>query len=79
MKMIPQRCQQQQGAGGIIQQRAEIKAAIGPGTANYDRLPTTPINCQSHVQAITNKGLADWTTSETIYAASMIVLAVSCG
>jgi len=77
MKMISQPCQQQQGAGGIIQQRAEIVQAIGPSTANYSRLPTTPINCQAAVKTITDKGLADWTGQETIFAASMVQLAVS--
>jgi hypothetical protein len=77
MKWMEQPCQQQQGAGGIINQRDEIRQAIGPGTANYDRLPTTPIDCKAIVATITAKGLADWSGPETIFAASMIQLAVS--
>lgn len=63
------------GGGIIIQQRAEMKQAIGPGTANHARLPTS---CQVAVKAITDKGYPDWTDVETTYVASMFLVAVNC-
>lgn len=75
MKMMEQPCQQQQGAGGIINQRAEMIGAIGPGTANYSRLPS---HCQAGIQAIAVKGLADWTDADTGFVAAMFSVAVHC-
>lgn len=75
MNMMEQPSQQQQGAGGIINQRSEMIGAIGPGTANYAKLPP---NCQAQIKSIAAKGLADWTDYDTGFVASMFSVAVHC-
>lgn len=62
------------GAGGIIQQRAEIKAAIGPETVSFTHLSPDQ---QEQVKVITDKGFDDWTDDETTFAASMVPVAVN--
>lgn len=64
------------GAGGIIQQRAEVRQCIEPGTANHARLPPTE---QTRVAVICAKGLDDWTDIETSYMGTMVVLALLAG
>lgn len=70
------------GAGGIIQQRAEIRTAIGPGTANFARLKFLDQQFGSshaaNVKTICDKNVNDWTEIETAYVASMFVIAVHC-
>lgn len=62
------------GAGGIINQRAEIKAAIGPDTVNFSHLNHEQ---QARVKAITDKGFDDWTDEETRFTASMVPVAIN--
>ena len=60
------------GAGGIIQQRAAIRTAVGT-PAIYDALPST---CRFRVDIISTKGLDDWTDDETTFMATMPIVAV---
>lgn len=70
------------GAGGIINQRAEMRAAIGPGTANYARLKFLDTNNETtyaaQVKTICDKNVNDWTDSDTCFISSMFVVAVHC-
>jgi hypothetical protein len=81
-KWMEQPCQQQQGAGGIINQRAEIRTAIGPGSANYARLKSLDLQNGSMVAAqvkvICDKNVNDWTDAETTYVAAQFIVAVHC-
>lgn len=60
------------GAGGILNQRAAIKAAAND-PAIYGALPQ---NCRDRIDDINIKGLADWSDDETTFMASMPLVAV---
>jgi len=62
------------GGGGVIIQRDEMRKAIGPGTANFAALPT---GCQTALMAICATPCDQWTHAQTMYVASMFVVAVA--
>lgn len=64
--------QQQQGAGGVIQQSAVLKIAINDPSL-YTMLPD---HCKDKVEIINAKGLADWTGDDRCFMASMIMVAI---
>lgn len=70
------------GAGGIIQQRAEIRTAIGPGTANYARLKFLDTQNGStfavEVKSICDKNVNDWTDHDTSFVSTMFTVAIHC-
>jgi hypothetical protein len=70
------------GAGGIIQQRAEMRTAIGPGTANFARLKDLDLRngttYAAQTKAICDKNVNDWTDSDDGFIASMFIVAVHC-
>lgn len=63
------------GAGGIIQQRSDIRDVVTRSSI-YDILP--PV-CKDRVDVIATKGLADWTDDETSFMASMPTVSVHSG
>lgn len=74
MKMIPQPYQPQQGGGIIIQQRNAIKTAANDPSIKG----ALPSHCQTQIDIISAKALADWSASEAEYMASMPLVAVHC-
>lgn len=62
------------GAGGIIQQRSDIRDFVTRPSI-YNALPPC---CKDRVDLIATKGLADWTDDETSFMASMPTVAVHC-
>lgn len=70
------------GAGGIIQQRAEMRTAIGPGTANFARLKFKDqqdgTTYAAQTKAICDKNVNDWTEQETSFVSMAFVIAVHC-
>lgn len=74
MKMIDQPAQEQQGAGGIIQQNSAVKTAVN-NPSIYGVLP--PAN-QAGVTTINGKALGDWTEGDYAYMVSMLTVARHC-
>lgn len=70
------------GAGGIIQQRAEMRDAIEPGTANHAKLlafdAQNGTTWAKQVADICDKNVNDWTEQETMLIASMFPVVVHC-
>jgi hypothetical protein len=74
MNTIRQLSQQQQGAGGVIQQNAAVRTAVNDSSI-YTALNAT---CRAHVDGITAKALGDWSESDYAYMVSMLTVARHC-
>jgi hypothetical protein len=70
------------GAGGIINQREEMRNAIQPGTANYAKLlafdDSNGTTWSGRVTDICSKNVNDWSETETMLIASMFPIVVHC-
>lgn len=62
------------GGGIIIQQRAALKTVTNDPSIRG----ALPSHCQTQIDIISNKGLDQWSVSETEFMASMPLVAIHC-